>query len=60
MSVKRLAALTASVGSVGLMIGATQAGAQSSPTVLKFSNSPSAFTGVGFDANDPNAVPPVG
>ncbi len=57
---KRMGALTASVVALGFMIGVVQAGAEGSPTVLRFSNSPSSFTGVGFNANDPNAIPPVG
>jgi hypothetical protein len=60
MSRKRFGALTASVVVLGLMIGVTQAGAQGSPTVLKFHNPPGAVTGVGFDANNPHATPPVG
>jgi hypothetical protein len=47
---------------VGLVLtgGAVQAGASGSTTVLKFYDASSAFTGIGFDANNPNAVPPVG
>jgi hypothetical protein len=40
--------------------GAGQAGAAGGTTVLKFHNTTSDFTGIGFNANDPNAVPPVG
>jgi len=44
-----------------LAVGAGTAGARSTgTTVLRFHDADSTFTGVGFDANDPNAVPTVG
>lgn len=43
-----------------LVTGALQAGAAGSPTVLKFADSPSTAVGIGFNANDPNAIPPIG
>lgn len=60
MSAKRLGVLTSCVFALGLMIGVVHAGAQGSTTVLKFQDSAGTFTGVGFDANNPNAIPPVG
>ena len=60
MYVKRLGVLTACVLGLVLMIGVVQAGAQGSPVVLRFTDSGSQASGVGFNANDPNAIPPVG
>lgn len=60
MSVKRLGVLTSCVLGLGLMVGVVQAGAQGSTTVLKFYDAGSQATGIGFDANDPNAIPPLG
>jgi len=60
MSVKRLGVLTVCVLGLVLMIGVGQAGAAGSKKVLTFYNPPGHFTGIGFNANDPNAIPPVG
>ena len=60
MSVRRLGALSVSVFVCVLMVGVVQAGAQGSTTVLKFHDSGGYTSGVGFDINNPNAVPPVG
>jgi hypothetical protein len=60
MSLRRFGALTASVIAAVLSFGALQAEAQGATTVLKFYDATSTFTGVGFDANNPNAVPPLG
>lgn len=43
-----------------LIVGAGQAGASGSKTVLTFHDTTGTFTGIGFDANNPNAIPPVG
>jgi hypothetical protein len=59
MLAKRLGALTGFVLGLAL-IGVVQASAAGSTTVLKFHDASSQFTGVGFNANDPNAVPPLG
>jgi hypothetical protein len=57
---RRIGVIT-SIG-VGLLLalGAATAGARSTATVLRFHDGNSSFTGVGFDANDPNAVPTLG
>ena len=60
MSAKRLGVLGVSLLGVLLMIGVMQAGAVGSTRVLKFYDAGSQVTGVGFDASDPNAIPPVG
>ena len=60
MSVKRSGALAMSALVLVLIVGAVQASAQSAPTVLKFYDSGGQTTGVGFDLNNPNAIPPVG
>ena len=60
MSVKRSGALAMSALVLVLIVGAVQASAQSAPTVLKFYDSGGQTTGVGFDLNNPNAMPPVG
>ena len=60
MSVKRLGVLGVFLLGVVLTIGVVQAGAAGSTQVLKFYDAGSQVTGVGFNANDPNAIPPVG
>jgi hypothetical protein len=60
MSVGRLAVLAVVALGVTLSVGAVGAGAQGSTTVLKFYDAGGQSTGVGFNANNPNAVPPVG
>lgn len=60
MSVKRLGVLTACVFGLVATVGVIQAGAQGSTTVLKFYDAGSQATGIGFDANNPNAIPPLG
>ena len=60
MSVKRLGVFTSCVIGFVLMIAVVQAGAAGSTQVLKFYDSAGTETGVGFDASNPNAVPPVG
>lgn len=60
MSVKRLGVLTGCALGFVLMIGVVQAGAQSSKVVLRFADSGTQFSAVGFNANNPNAIPPVG
>jgi hypothetical protein len=60
MVAKRLGLLTGCLLAFMLTIGAVQAGAAGSTKVLTFYDSGSQFTGVGFDASDPNAVPPIG
>jgi hypothetical protein len=57
---KRLGALCCIASVVVLAAGALQAGATGSATVLRFADSPSAAVGIGFNANDPNAIPPIG
>ena len=59
MSAKRMGTLTTVLVGVVLVIGVVQAGAQGSTRVLKFSNPPGSFTGIGFPTSG-NAVPPVG
>jgi len=59
MSGRRLGVLTAGALALGLMIGLVQAGAQGSPTVLKFASPPAVVTAVGFNGNS-NTPPPVG
>jgi hypothetical protein len=58
--VKRLTVVAGAALGIAFSLGTVAAGAAGAPTVLKFSNSPSSAVGIGFDANDPNAVPPVG
>jgi hypothetical protein len=60
MSGKRLGVVTGCVLGLVLMVGAVQASAAGSALVLKFYDTGSQVTGVGFNANDPNAIPPVG
>ncbi len=60
MSARRFVALAACTLGLALMIGVVQAGAQGSPTVLKFYDAHSTDIGVGFDSNNQNAVPPIG
>ena len=60
MSARRLVKLAACTLGLVLMIGVVQAGAQGSPTVLKFYDAHGNDTGVGFDINNQNAVPPIG
>lgn len=60
MSGKRLGVLSGLVVALVLMIGVVQAGAQGSTQVLKFYDTAGTETGVGFDLNNQNAVPPVG
>jgi hypothetical protein len=60
MSGKRLVVLSGCVAAIALMLGATQALAAGSTTVLKFYDAGGQDTGIGFDINDSNAVPPVG
>jgi len=60
MTAKRFAAVSSCFGAIALMLGATQALAAGSTTVLKFYDASTQSTGVGFDANDPNAIPPIG
>lgn len=60
MSVKRSGALAISALVLVLILGAAQASAQGAPTVLKFYDSSGQTTGIGFDLNNPNAIPPVG
>ncbi len=55
----RLGVLSGCLLGVVLMVGAVEAGAAAPTKVLKFSNTGSQATGVGFDANS-NAAPPVG
>jgi hypothetical protein len=45
---------------LALTVGGIDAAAAGSATVLKFYDPPAQVTGVGFNADDPNAVPPVG
>jgi hypothetical protein len=59
MFLRRIGALTMGLIVAALAVGAVQAGAQGSTRVLKFSNPPGTFTGIGFPANG-NAAPPVG
>ena len=58
MSVKLLGALVCAATLAA--IASAQAGARSENTVLKFFNPPGNAQGVGFDLNNPNAIPPVG
>jgi hypothetical protein len=60
MSIGRLGVLCGALFGVGLLIGVVQAGAAGSVRVLKFYNPPGESTGVGFNLNDPSAVPPLG
>jgi hypothetical protein len=60
MYLKRLGVLTGCVLGLVLVIGVVQAGAQGSTVVLKFADSGTQFSAVGFNANNPNAIPPVG
>ncbi len=60
MFARRLGVLSAFLLGLSLIVGALQAGAAGSTQVLRFADSTSSFTGVGFDASNPNAVPPVG
>ena len=60
MFAKRLGALGVPLLGVALMIGVVQAGAAGTTQVLRFYDSGSQVAGVGFDANNPNAIPPVG
>jgi hypothetical protein len=60
MSVKRLGMLAGCTLGLVLTMGVVQASAQGSTTVLKFADSATQFEGIGFDASNPNAIPPVG
>jgi len=60
MSVRRLGVLSGALIGVVLLVGVVQAGAAGSVTVLKFHNPPGVSTGIGFNLNDPNAIPPLG
>lgn len=57
---KRLGVLTYMALGLALISGALQAAAAGGTTVLRFQDATSNATGVGFDANNPNAIPPVG
>jgi hypothetical protein len=59
MVAKRLGVLSGLFLGLVLMIGVVQAGAAGATKVLKFSNTHSQATGVGFNANS-NATPPLG
>jgi hypothetical protein len=59
MVAKRLGVLSGCLAGLVLMIGAVSAGAAGSTTILKFNNTASQATGVGFNVNS-NAPPPVG
>jgi len=56
----RMGMLGGALFGIALLIGVVQAGAAGSVTVLKFHNPPGEATGIGFNANDPNAIPPLG
>jgi hypothetical protein len=60
MSIRRLGLLSGGLVAVVLLTGAPQAGAAGAARVLKFYNPPGTVTGIGFDANNPNATPPLG
>ena len=60
MSAKRLGVLSGSLLGVMLFVGVVQAGAAGSTQVLKFRSGNQTQTGVGFNANDPYATPPIG
>jgi len=45
---------------VVLLVGVVQAAAAGSVRVLRFHNPPGESVGVGFNLNEPNAVPPLG
>jgi hypothetical protein len=60
MSAKRLVVLGVCVLGFVQMIGVAQASAAGSTRVLRFFDADSSVTGVGFNANDPNAIPPIG
>ncbi len=60
MSANRFGLLTVCALGLALTVGVVEAGAQGSTQVLKFQDSTGTFTGVGFDASDPSAIPPVG
>jgi hypothetical protein len=57
---KRLGVLACASLGLTLISGALEAGASGGSTVLQFQDATSNFSGVGFDANNPNAIPPVG
>lgn len=59
MSLARMGSLAAVLTTAALAAGVAQAGAQGPTRVLKFSNPPGTFTGIGFPTSG-NAVPPVG
>ena len=60
MFAKRLAAFTILALGIVPVIGVVQASAAGSTQVLKFRSANQTYAGVGFNINDPNAVPPVG
>jgi len=60
MTARRLGALVAAAFGLMGALGASALGATDATTVLKFHDASSTFTGIGFNANDPNAVPPIG
>jgi len=60
MVAKRLGVVSGFFLGLVLMIGVVQAGAAGSTKVLMFYNPPGTTSGVGFDASNPNAIPPVG
>lgn len=60
MTGRRVGALVALALCVGCLVGAGQAGAAGGTTVLKFHDSSASPTAVGFDGNNPNAVPQIG
>jgi hypothetical protein len=57
---KRLGLLSLCTVGLVLMIGVEQVSAAAPSRVLKFNDAAGQFVGVGFNANDPNAVPPIG
>ena len=57
---KRLGALTILALGIVLSIGVVQASAAGSTQVLKFRSANQTYGAVGFNVNDPNAIPPVG
>jgi hypothetical protein len=60
MSGRRLGALVVVMLGLASALGAGPVGAAAGTTILKFHDTTGSFTGIGFNANDPNAVPPIG
>ena len=60
MAIKWLGVLSGGLCGLALSIGVMPAAAAGATRVLKFYNPPGQATGVGFNANDPNAIPPLG